>query len=325
VADRGAETAAAPEGSPSEPPLVSVIIPTYNRSNVLVYAIRTALAQTYPRLELIVSGDGCTDDTGAVVLGFHDPRVTWLDLPKGFGYGYENRNRALERAGGSLIAYLQTDDLWFPDHLDRVVDAIQKEGADVAYSRPVHVLADGTLFQHPYDVRRPHYREMLLRGDNRIPSSNIVHRRSVVTDVGGWDGRIARNGDIEYWQRMARSGKPFAYVPVPTTLTFTASLRPNAYREREAHEQRAYYEHMTADPRWVNRLRDHLAEDLERRFMDQEVELEARMAVINELDAAVRALRAATSIVPPELSAPPRPPAPSPSLVRRLARLMRGV
>jgi glycosyltransferase involved in cell wall biosynthesis len=284
-----------PEGAPPETPLVSVIIPTHNRSNVLVYAIRTVLAQTYPRLELIVGGDGCTDDTGAVVLGFDDPRVTWLDLPKALGYGYENRNRALERARGSLIAYMQTDDLWFPDHLDRLVDAIRGDGADVAYSRPVHVLADGTLFQHPYDLRRPHYREMLLRGDNRIPSSNIVHRLSVVTDVGGWDGRIARNGDIEYWQRMLRGGKAFSYVPVPTTLSFTASLRPGAYRDREAHEQQAYYEQIAGDPRWVARLRNRLAEDLERRFMDQEVELAARLAVINELDAAVRACRAAST------------------------------
>jgi glycosyltransferase involved in cell wall biosynthesis len=315
VTDRVGETALATEDTPLESPLVSIIIPTHNRSNVLVYAIRTALAQTYPRLELIVCGDGCTDDTAAVVLGFDDPRVTWLDLPKGFGYGYENRNRALERARGSLIAYLQTDDLWFPDHLDRLVAAIQKEGADVGYSRPVHVLADGTLFQHPYDVRRPHYREMLLRGDNRIPSSNIVHRRSVLTDVGGWEGRIARNGDIEYWQRIVRSGKPFSYVSVPTTLSFTAALRARAYRDREAHEQQAYYEQITSDPPWVDRLRDRLAEDLERRFMDQEVELEARMGVINELDAAVRALRAASSAALP---------ASSPGLVGRLARLIRG-
>jgi hypothetical protein len=139
---------------------------------------------------------------------------------------------------------MQTDDLWFPDHLDRLVGAILGDGADVAYSRPVHVLADGTLFQHPYDLRRPHYREMLLRGDNRIPRSNI-------------------------------------YVPVPTALSFGASLRPRAFRDREAHEQQAYYQQMTGDPRWVDRLRGRLAEDLERRFMDQEVELAARLTVIN--------------------------------------------
>ena len=98
----------------------------------------------------------------------------------------------------------------------------------------------------------------------------------------------------------------------PTTLSFTASLPPKAYRDREAHEQEAYYEQITADPHWFDRLRERLAEDLERCFMDQEVELEARLAVINELDAAVGSLRAALGAEP------------SPGLVRRLGRLIRG-
>ena len=270
-------------------PLVTVVLPTYNRSNVLVYAIRTVLYQTYPNFELIVVGDGCTDDSGAVVQGFKDPRITWLDLPKKPGFGYENRNRALERAKGELIAYHQTDDIWFSDHLALLVSTILAENGEVVYSRPIHVLQDGTTFQHPYDVRLPYYREMFLRGDNRIPTTNLMHRLSVARDVGGWDGRIERGGDLELMQRMLRKVKTFSYLPIPTTLCFTAALRPNAYRNREEHEQRAYYEQIVADPGWVTAFRQRMAEDLERRFMEQEANLAARLAVINELSAAVRA------------------------------------
>ncbi len=273
----------------SNQPLVTVVLPTHNRSNVLVYAIRTVLYQTYPNVELIVVGDGCTDDSGAVVQRFQDSRITWLDLPKGMGFGYENRNRALERARGTLIAYQGHDDLWFSDHLSLLVSTILRDEADVVYSRPIHVLQDGTVFQHPYDVRLPYYREMLLSGDNRIPNTNIMHRLSVVRDVGGWDGRLARNGNVEYWQRMIKRGKKFSYVPVPTALSFIAALRPNAYRNREEHEHRAYYEHIVADPAWVHNFRQRMAEDLERRFMEQEANLAARAEVIDKLSAAVRA------------------------------------
>lgn len=270
-------------------PLVTVVLPTHNRSNVLAYAVRTVLYQTYPRFELIVVGDGCTDDTGAVVQGFKDSRITWLDLPKGFGCGYENRNRALEQARGELIAYQQHDDLWFSDHLTLLVSTLLQDEGEVVYSRPVHVLRDGTVFQHPYDVRLPYYRDMLLRGDTRIPTTNLMHQLSMVHEVGGWDRRIARHGDLEYMQRMLKSGKKFSYVPIPTAMTFAASLRPNAYQDREEHEQRAYFEQIVADPAWVNNFRQRMAEDLERRFMEQEADCAARLALIHELTAAVRA------------------------------------
>lgn len=270
-------------------PLVTIVLPTHNRSNVLVYAIRTVLYQTYSNFELIVVGDGCTDDTGAVVEGFRDSRITWLDLPKGLGFGYENRNRALERARGELIAYQTHDDLWFSDHLSLLVTTILRDEGEVVYSLPIHVLQDGTVFQHPCDVRLPYYREMLLSGDNRIATINLMHRLSVVRDVGGWDGRLARNGMTEYWQRMVKMGKKFSYVPVPTSLGFFAALRPNAYRDREEHEQRTYYEQIVADPSWVHNFRQQMAGDLGRRFMEQEANLAARLAVINELTAAVRA------------------------------------
>ncbi|CBE67987.1 MAG: glycosyltransferase family 2 protein [Candidatus Methylomirabilis oxygeniifera] len=273
----------------SDQPLVTIVLPAHNRSNVLAYAIRSVLYQTYPNFELIVAGDGCTDDTAAVVEGFKDSRITWLDLPKGFGYGYENRNRALERARGELIAYQTHDDLWFPDHLSLLVTTILRDEGEVVYSLPIHVLQDGTVFQHPCDVRLPYYREMLLNGDNRIASINLMHRLSVVRDVGGWDGRLARNGVMEYWQRMLKMGKKFSYVPVPTALGFFASLRPHAYRDRDEHEQRAYYEQIVADPGWVHNFRQRMAGDLGRRFMEQEANLAARLAVINELTTAVRA------------------------------------
>src|SRR3954470_19676461 len=98
-------------------PLVSVLIPTYNWSSVLRHAVRSALAQSYPTLEVIVVGDACTDDSEAVVAAIGDPRVTWENLERNSGSQSAPNNRGLELARGEYVAYLGHDDLWHRDHL----------------------------------------------------------------------------------------------------------------------------------------------------------------------------------------------------------------
>ena len=85
-------------------PLVSIILATYNRSPVLAHAIESVRRSTLTDWELIVVGDGCTDDTAAVVASFDDPRVTFINLPRNVGEQSGPNNEGLRLARGRYIA-----------------------------------------------------------------------------------------------------------------------------------------------------------------------------------------------------------------------------
>src|ERR1043166_5723000 len=86
-------------------PRVSVIIATYNRSAVLRHAIASVRAQTFGDFELLVVGDGCTDDSAAAVAGFADPRIRWFNRAANSGHQSAPNNEGLRQARGELIAY----------------------------------------------------------------------------------------------------------------------------------------------------------------------------------------------------------------------------
>src|SRR5207247_9434455 len=119
-------------------PSVSVIIPTYNWSSVLPYSIGSVLRQTFTDFELLVVGDGCTDDSEAVVGRVGDPRVEWINLPTNTGHQPEPNNEGLRQARGQFIAYLGHDALRLPHHLSCLISAL-KQGADLAYGMTLYV------------------------------------------------------------------------------------------------------------------------------------------------------------------------------------------
>ncbi len=211
-------------GAPAAPQF-TVILPTHNRADVLPYAIQSALAQTLADFELFIVGDGCTDDTAAVVATFTDPRIRWFDLPKAPNFGYANRNIALRQARGDLIAYLPHDDLWFPDHLATLAAHFTDPTIDLAYSRTVWVDRAGLITPAAFNLHDPDTRRAFLAlAANNISATNVIHRRSCLTRFGEWDETLPRNGDWELWGRIITQGgeQNFVYDPTPTGLHFRA-------------------------------------------------------------------------------------------------------
>src|SRR5437762_13630411 len=98
----------------------SILTPTHNRADVLAFAIRSVMAQTETDWEPFVVGDGCTDNTAAVVAEFNDRRIRRLDRPTGPGSGYKNRQLAFRQMRRHYIAVLGADDICQPARVARL-------------------------------------------------------------------------------------------------------------------------------------------------------------------------------------------------------------
>jgi hypothetical protein len=211
-------------------PRFSVLLPTHDRADVVGHAIRSVLDQTSGDFELLIVGDGCTDGTAAVVLGFGDPRIRWFDLPKGPGFGYANRNVGLREARGDLIAFMAHDDVWLPDHLDVLGARFEAPDVEWAYSRPLWVSDQGLMVPFAVDLTRPAQLNHFLTVSNSIPASCVVHRRTCLDRYGYWPEDVASGADWEQWKAIVgpSAGANIAYVREATTLHFRADWRDPA-------------------------------------------------------------------------------------------------
>ena len=121
--------------------LVSVIIPTYNRADYVVEAIRSAQAQTYPRTQIIVVDDGSCDDTARRVAEMSDVEYCY----QGHGGQGTARNHGLRIARGEYVGSLDSDDLWDADFLSRSVACLEEFALDFVFTNWVKVRGDQTL------------------------------------------------------------------------------------------------------------------------------------------------------------------------------------
>ncbi len=111
-----------------ENPLVSVIIPTYNRAHLLGRAIQSVLDQTFEDYELIVVDDASTDDTEEIVNAFSDPRLRYVRHGENRG-APAARNTGIQVSNGAYVGFLDSDDAWHPEKLDRQIRKFQEGGA----------------------------------------------------------------------------------------------------------------------------------------------------------------------------------------------------
>lgn len=134
--------------------LVSIIMPSYNTGRFIAESIESVVAQTYTNWELIVVDDCSTDDTDSVVARFNDNRIRYFKNEKNSGAAV-SRNKALREAKGEWIAFLDSDDLWMPQKLEKQLAFMQDNGYKFSGTGRIQIDENG----NPRNVfiRSPHY------------------------------------------------------------------------------------------------------------------------------------------------------------------------
>lgn len=139
----------------NESPLISIILPTYNRAELLMTrAIPSIQAQTYQNFEVVIIGDCCSDDTGERIAALNDPRFTFYNLPDRTVYpqskvhfwmtvAYRPMTVGRERAQGKWLASMDDDDIWMPEHLEKLLRYCQRNNLEFASSQSLMELSSG--------------------------------------------------------------------------------------------------------------------------------------------------------------------------------------
>jgi len=175
--------------------LISVIIPTYNRSSFLEDAINSVLKQTYSNFEVLVVDDHSTDDTKEVVNKFNDPRIKYLLNSRSKG-AQGARNTGILAAKGSWIAFLDSDDTWHSEKLCKINSIITQITEDIGL-----IFDNNHIFNNRY-FDRVAYRKVLLVNNVIGGFSRVCIRRSVFTKIGLLDETLSARQDIDTYYRV---------------------------------------------------------------------------------------------------------------------------
>lgn len=200
------------ERAPSGQPLVSVIIPTFNCPQFLKAAVESVLAQTYVHLEVVVVDDGSTDDTAEVVRQF-ESRVRYI-YQDNAGTA-SARNTGIHNASGEIIAFLDHDDLWLPEKLERQIPWLSSEAN-------IGMVFCGRQFFNTYsnEVTSSHPAEPELSvhdflGHTTIALQSAIVPRAVFDAVGLFDEQLLGTDD---WEMCIRIAEKYRVVGVSDVL-----------------------------------------------------------------------------------------------------------
>lgn len=154
---------------PPKPTMISVITITYNRAGFLKEAIDSVLSQSYADLEHIIVDDGSTDDTSALLKTYTDPRIVSIRCAHS-GHLSSHKNLALAKARGSVVAFLDSDDLWHTDYLKEIMQVYTSEKVSSVITNAFVVAASGTrpLINKRIPARKGDLLTRTLKDDNFI-------------------------------------------------------------------------------------------------------------------------------------------------------------
>jgi len=206
---------------PTDLPKVSVIMPTYNAGRFIEKAVHSVLAQTYTNFELIIVDDASSDNTEAIVRQFNDPRILYYKAER-IGHPAGVRNTGLRLSSGELIAFLDSDDLYYPETLAKLTRPLLKnpdlisaygfafsmDEAENPLPQTVNLIpnpyADRSAGEPPY-VLPPNYNhtwQSIITSRISCLLPGLVLRRSAWEQIGFFNETLCGPEDFEFYVRM---------------------------------------------------------------------------------------------------------------------------
>lgn len=195
-------------------PLVSVIMPTFNRRTAIEHALTSVLTQTYDNFELLIIDDGSTDGTIEFLNAINDERLKILSHGDNKGCSF-SRNYGLKNAKGDIIMYLDSDNTWDSRYIETMVGAfIELPDADALYCG--QYLIRNFSSEHPFGVRFCSFNKLLLHNHNFIDLNCFCHKREIINKIGGFDETLWRLVD---WDLILRISNTLKIYSVPVLLS----------------------------------------------------------------------------------------------------------
>ena len=191
----------------SDKPLVSVIMPTYNHANYICKAIQSVLKQTYQNLELIIIDNYSEDDTEKIVASHEDDRIIYLKFSNN-GIIAASRNNGIKYSHGDYIAFLDSDDIWLPEKLEKQTKLFQISNETAMVYTRYKTIKEGTISSNIFPKNDRYksgniFESLYLR--SFVACSSVMVKRCVLDQIGLFDTDpdLIAIEDADLWLRIA--------------------------------------------------------------------------------------------------------------------------
>ncbi len=244
-------------------PEISVIIPTWNRADVIEKTVRSALNQTFDNIEVLICDDGSDDDTSEIINSIDDTRLIWLPGERA-GRPAPPRNRGIKAARADWLAFLDSDDEWLPDKLEKQFKAAEHTGTQAVSTNAFRVIPG----------KNPPYEEFIywnksiitffdLIVGNVVINSSAMVKKELVLKSGGFPEEEAMRAIEDYalWLRVAtQTGFTFVneclvnYLDEPAASVRTKNLGISDVKEKCFDNFRIWAAENNTDKKYIDAL-----------------------------------------------------------------------
>ena len=197
--------------------LFSIVIPVFNRALTIEYCINSVLSQTNQDFEIIVVDDGSTDNTKEIVQGISDWRIKYIYQEN--GGASKARNTGIEFSVGKYVAFLDSDDVFLPHHLENALVELEKSKNNCVYTQVIVNRGNGIHFLKPHRSfkKNEHISDYLMRDRGFVQTSTLIVPKSLAVECK-YDERISVGDDVDFAIKLCHNGGRLIMLPFPGAI-----------------------------------------------------------------------------------------------------------